>query len=402
MATIKIKFKASQVEGKEGRLFYQVIHHREARQIRTEYTLFPDEWNPGLSQIIISSVRKEREPHLSRVESRMAKDIRWLKRIIAQFEQRGMAYTSGQVVQAFQASWRSDYFFMAFVRKTQEHLWRLGRYRTSETYQAALNSFMCFRENEDVFLEEIDSDLMLSYEAWLKSKGVVMNTISFYMRVLRAAYNKAVECGLTTQQYPFRHVYTGIAKTVKRAVPLQVIRRLKALDLSDDSKSYARDIFLFSFYMRGMSFVDMAFLRKKDLKGGVLSYRRKKTGQLLFIKWEPCMQEIVERYSNPSSPYLLSIIKRVGENERRQYINEAHRVNKYLREIGKKLHLKVPLTLYVARHAWASIAKSKNIPISVISEGMGHDSETTTRIYLASLDTAPVDRANGLILKSLV
>ena len=56
---------------------------------------------------------------------------------------------------------------------------------------------------------------------------------------------------------------------------------------------------------------------------------------------------------------------------------------------------------YIFRHSWASIAKSKNIPISVISEGMGHDSEMTTQIYLASLDNAVVDRANAQILKDL-
>lgn len=56
---------------------------------------------------------------------------------------------------------------------------------------------------------------------------------------------------------------------------------------------------------------------------------------------------------------------------------------------------------YISRHAWASIAKSKNIPVSTISEAMGHDSETTTHIYLASLDTSVVDKANSLILKSL-
>ena len=74
-----------------------------------------------------------------------------------------------------------------------------------------------------------------------------------------------------------------------------------------------------------------------------------------------------------------------------------YRTNKLLKEIAKMVGLSIPLTLYVARHSWASIAKSKNIPISVISEGMGHDSEMTTQIYLASLDTAVVDKANSMI-----
>ena len=162
---------------------------------------------------------------------------------------------------------------------------------------------------------------------------------------------------------------------------MDIIKRIKQLDSPKESSlAFARDIFLFSFYTRGMSFIDMAFLRKSDLEGGVLSYRRQKTGQRLFIKWEPCMQELVERYGEKHTPYLLSLIRRPGENERRQYLNESHRSARYLKVIGKSLGLSSPLTMYVARHAWASIAKSKNIPISVISESMGHDSEKTTRL----------------------
>ena len=222
------------------------------------------------------------------------------------------------------------------------------------------------------------------------------------MRNLRAIYNRAVDKGLTVQRFPFRHVYTGIDKTVKRAVSLNVIRKIRELDLSlHPSMDYARDVFMFSFYTRGMSFVDIAFLKKKDLKNGILSYRRHKTDQQIFIKWEKPMQDLIDKYDTAGSPYMLPIIKNIGNDERRQYRTEAHRINRNLRKIGEQIGLVIPLTTYVARHGWASIAKSKNIPIATISEAMGHDSESTTRIYLASLDTASVDKANSLILKSL-
>ena len=161
-------------------------------------------------------------------------------------------------------------------------------------------------------------------------------------------------------------------------------------------------MFLFSFYTRGMSFVDMAYLQKKDLNRGILSYRRRKTGQLLFIKWEKCMQEIVDKYNLPQSNYLLPIIKPMSKiDERKQYLYSSHKINRNLKILGEQLGLSIPLTMYVSRHAWASIAKSKNIPISIISEGLGHDSEATTRIYLASLDTIAIDKANRIILQSL-
>ena len=113
------------------------------------------------------------------------------------------------------------------------------------------------------------------------------------------------------------------------------------------------------------------------------------------------MQEIIERYDTQGSPYLLAIIRDMEVDGRKQYKKTAHLVNQKLKKLGMRLGLSIPLTTYVARHAWASIAKSKNISLSVISEAMGHDSENTTRIYLASLDTSLVDKANSLILKSL-
>jgi integrase len=262
---------------------------------------------------------------------------------------------------------------------------------------------MRFREDTDISMDEIDSDLMLAYEAWLKEQEVCMNTVSFYMRILRAVYNRAVEKEITPQRYPFRHVYTGIEKTLKRAVTLKTIKQVKQADLlMFPSLDYARDMFMFSFYTRGMSFVDMAYLKKTDLNNGILSYRRKKTRQQLFIRWEECMQEIVDKYPCiPTSPYLLPIIKKPGDNPRKQYRNAILSVNKNLKSLSKMMGLPTVLTTYVARHSWASIAKSKNIPVSVISEGMGHDSQMTTQIYLASLDTAVVDRANNLILSDL-
>ena len=346
MATVKIKFRPSTVDGGQGTIFYQVIHNRVARQQKTGYRLYGYEWNSHLTEVVLPRFNDERKRYLSEISDKIHMDVKSFQKIISGFEHSGCDYTADDVM---------------------------------------------------------DTDMMMAYEAYLKRSGVSPNSSSFYMRNLRAVYNRAVEKELTTQRYPFKHVYTGVEKTLKRAVPLKTIKQIKEMDLSmNPTLGFARDMFLFSFYTRGMSFVDMAYLRKKDLNGNILSYRRRKTGQQLFIKWEMCMQEIVDKYDNPLSQYLLPIIKPLSEiDERKQYIYTAHNINRSLKVIGNQLGLSVSLTMYVSRHAWASIAKSKNVPISVISEGMGHDSEATTRIYLASLDTMAIDKANSMILKSL-
>ena len=399
MTSIKVKFRPSTNENKEGTIYYQIIQNRVIRQLKTDYRLFMHEWNEVESSIIITN--SSRQHYLTSIEERIDWDIKRLQSIINQLENKRVKYTADDIISTFQKQSNEQSLFN-FMQGVIAQLQQMGKQRTSETYRCTLKSFMQFREDKDVLLEDIDSDLMMMYEAHLSNRGLVKNTTSFYMRILRAVYNRAVEKGLTTNQSPFKQVYTGIDKTIKRAIPLKAIKQIKNLDLSlQPSLDFARDMFLFSFYTRGMSFVDMAYLRKKDLSNGVLSYRRRKTGQQLFIRWDRCMQEIVEKYENPISEYLLPIIKPMKGEERKQYKNAMYLINRKLKTIGNMVGVQLPLTMYVARHSWASAAKNKNVPISVISEGMGHDSELTTQIYLASLDTAVVDKANRMILKSL-
>lgn len=402
MATVKIKFRASSQPDKAGTLFYQVIHNRVTRQIYTGYKLFPYEWNATESKIVIpADCEAGRNGYLSSLREVLAANASRLSGIIARLEKAGGQYHTDRVVELYNAP-DGDGCFISFAFDLISRMTQIGKSQTAAKYTTAINSFKRFREECDVPLDNMDSNLMLEYEHWLKESGVCKNTTSFYMRNLRAIYNRAVEKELTVQRFPFRHVYTGIDKTVKRALSAKTIKEIKNLDLSlSPQLDYARDLFMFSFYTRGMSFIDMAFLKKKDLQGGILSYRRKKTSQQMFIKWEKPMQEIIDKYATGDSSYLLPIIKENGTDKRTQYRNCAHLVNDKLRKIGEQLGLEIPLTSYVARHSWASIAKSKNIPVSTISEAMGHDSESTTRIYLASLDTSSVDKANSVVLSVL-
>ena len=400
MASVKAKFRPSVIEGKEGTVYYQIIQNRVIRQLKTDYRIFTNEWNEAGSCIIVGS--SERSNLLLSLQERMEWDLKRLDMIIRQQDNRKAGYTADDIIASFQSNTEGQSLFN-FMQGVIARLKQMGKIRTAENYSCTLKSFIQFRGDRDVLLSEIDSDLMQLYEAYLHGKGAVRNTSSFYMRILRAVYNRALEKELMEQRNPFRHVYTGVDKTVKRAVPLSAIKRMKNLDLSlQPNLEFARDMFLFSFYTRGMSFIDMAHLKKKDLQNGFLSYRRRKTGQQLVIRWEQCMQEIVGKYpENSLSPYLLPILKYPFEDTNKQYRNVMSVINRKLKEIAGLADISVALSMYCARHSWASAAKSKNVPISVISEGMGHDSEMTTQIYLASLDNAVVDKANHQILKEL-
>ena len=400
MASIKVKFRPSTVADHEGTIYYQIIHERKVRQLVTEYKVYPCEWDESRSTVRLTPT-SERRRHVAAVRDEIRRDVERLTKIDRRLYADGFSYSADDVIDEFR-HYMCEYSLFNYMESIIGRLRQNGRVRTAETYTSTLNSFRKFRDGEDIMLDSLGTEVMEDYEAWLQQRGVSANTVSFYTRILRAVYNRAVDSKIIEDRNPFRHVYTGIDKTVKRALSLMVIKRIKVLDLSlSPALDFARDMFLMSFYLRGMSFIDMAFLKKSDLKNDCVIYRRRKTGQQLMIEWTKEMQMILDKYPENKSDYLLPVIRKPGTNERCTYRNISYNINHNLKRIAEMVDVTIPLTLYVARHSWASAAKAKGIPLSVISEGMGHNSETTTQIYLASLDTAVVDRANSIILKAL-
>ena len=249
MATVKIKFRPSTVDGGQGIIFYQVIHNRVARQQKTGYRLYGYEWNSHLSEVVLPRFNDDRKRYLTEISDKIRMDVKTLQKIISGFEHSGCNYTADDVIAGFVSDNHGDYLF-SFMDGVISHLKTLGKIRTSETYAATLSSFRRFREDKDLVLDDMDSDMMMAYEAYLKRSGVSPNSSSFYMRNLRAVYNRAVEKELTTQRYPFKHVYTGVDKTVKRAVSLKTVKQIKEMDLSmNPTLDFARDMFMLSFIL---------------------------------------------------------------------------------------------------------------------------------------------------------
>ena len=404
MATVKARFRPSTLPGREGTLYYRVTHRRVSRQVSTCHRLRPDEWEDGHVKLLPPGDDTERARHLRTVAGRLVQDLARFGEIIRRMDLSGTDYTARQVVDAFRTTAAGDASGLrTFVRHLAPRLRKDGQERLAETYATSVRSFLRFHAPApDLPFTAIDADLMGRYETWLKRRGLALNTVSFYLRNLRAIYHRAVEAGLTEDRRPFRRVFTGVEKTAKRAVPVPVIRRIRNLSLPPGSPlEQARDLFLLSFYTRGMPFVDLAGLRKQDLRDGILAYRRRKTGQALTVRWEQPMQDIVERHPCPDSPYLLPVLDAAGKDGRRRYLNALHMLNRQLKAIGRMVDSPIPLTSYCARHAWASIARSEHVPVGTISEAMGHTSERTTRIYLASLDTSAVDEANCKVIRAV-
>ena len=353
MATVKAKCRMLNNKIGFGKLYIQIIHNRQARKIQTPYTVATNEWDEHKG-IIASPTSSTRQQELDRINRCLHHDIRRIKTLIGRMEINKMYYDTSEIITEYH-DYMSRFSFTSFMERRIGLLQDKNRLRTAQNYRSTFNSFMMFRKGEDIVIDSITTDLIDRYEAFLQARGLKPNTTSFYMRVLRAVCNAAADEGA----------------------------------------------FVLSFLTRGMSFIDMAFLLKSNLKNGYLTYCRHKTRQPLTLKWTVEMQRIIDKYPPNTGCYLLPILINPHSNPAYAYRNISYRINTNLKKIGHIVGYHKSITLYSARHSWASIARMQGIPISVISEGMGHDSERTTRIYLSTINSSAIDRANTKIINSI-
>lgn len=253
MATTRFKFRASSVSGKQGTLFIQVIHQRVVRQVSTKYKLYPKEWDAtGQSVVLSKDTFPPRSQYLQDVQEALQRDAARLQLIILSLDHSRKTYQARDVVERFLKKEPSD-DFQQFAERIIDQKKEEGHLSLAAKYRSSLNSLNRYLEGRQLAFDDITSSQMLGYETYLKKQGLCSNTTSFYMRNLRAIYNQAVKQGLTPQNHPFSTVYTGIAKTVKRAVNAKEFQQIKSAKLPPDSfAALSRDIFLFSFYTCGM------------------------------------------------------------------------------------------------------------------------------------------------------
>ncbi len=295
--------------------------------------------------------------------------------------------------------------YLTFLKKQVERKQRLGKYKTALNYEAAGRSLAAYlRANgkvPDLPATALTDDLLQGYEQWLIDvRGLCRNSTSAYLRSLRAVWNRAVAAGRRRTTDPFAGVYTGVDRTAKRAIDLAAVGRLATLDLPRGPLCVSRDVFVFSFYARGMAFVDVAKLTRGNLRHDRLVYRRSKTRQSVSVKIEPPMRALIERYAWRRSPYLFPILS-THPFRPEEYFSALRTYNNHLRRLSRAVSSPIPLTSYVARHTWATTAQQLSIPTRVISESMGHTDESTTHIYLASIGADRLDEANRKVLRAV-
>jgi len=404
--SFKIIFRTTANKPEQGMLALRITRHRVARVILTPHVLSVDEWDEKLQKTACpKKTSPARAKELVEIDERLQKDMELLVKAAEVLEASG-DYSSQDLVNCFHKQ-KEGQLFCEYIAQIVNRLTKAGKFGTAQAYFYAAVSFRKFLGGKDIGINKITSELIKNYERYLESECKSKNTISCYMRSLRAAYNQAImEKVLIVEESkskPFSGTFTGNAKTKKRAVSEEDISKLAALELNlAHSIAFSRDLFLFCFFTQGMSYVDAVNLKKENIMNGFIRYNRKKTDQPITVQLENCMKTIIKRYANRKSDYIFPILRQYQDCDEytkwRKTVESLAIHNRNLSKLAELAGIEKHLTSYVARHSWASIAAQEGIPLSTISRGMGHESEKTTRIYISQLDSSDVGRANRQIL----
>lgn len=309
---------------------------------------------------------------------------------------------------------RINEFMTSVITEMEEQ----GRYSTAHVYKYALNAVLAYG-GESVNLEELTPEWLLAYQSYLSARLLLWNTISTYMRMLRAVYNRAVDSGLVPYiPRQFKGVYTGRILNHQRAMDRDNLQRILSPDESGSipeeqkedteyssshfNSRWAQACLELMLRFHGMPFVDLAHLRKSDLHNGHLTVRRRKTGRVLSVAVSPAALRLIRRYGNtdPSSPYLLDILdgNLTGREAYEDYQHALRMLNLRLRQLTRRYGMSCKVTSYSARHSWATLAKYCGVAVEVISEALGHASITTTEGYLKQFDNQRIEKANAVIM----
>lgn len=399
MATVKLllnKYRAR----RDGTypLVFQLIHDRQKKLLYTPYKLFPEEFDEPKGKVLHISDDRRNRREVRRINRDIVKQRKSLDRHIETLEMRREKYSVADVVFRYRIE-HDNLSLLRYLDIQIERKQNLGKHGMAAALRSTRSSLAAFVGMKIVHLNDLNGPLVRDYEEFLMGRGVCPNTICYYMRNLKSIFNQAVQDGYTmTTADPFRFIRTKQAKTVKRALERDTLRRLSEADFSQyPHLEVARDIFLFGFYCRGMSFVDILHLKKSDINNGVIGYRRHKTNQWLQIAVTPQLEQLMHKYDNPSQ-YVFPILADAPVQEQyRLYRLALERVNRNLKRVAKICNVDIALTTHMSRHSWATQAKEAGAPVAVISEGLGHTSEKTTRIYLKEFDHSVVDAVNAKV-----
>ena len=290
---------------------------------------------------------------------------------------------------------------------------REGKCPAMHVYACTLRSYEKFCAEErypknttaSLSMQEIFTpERLKEYEDWLAGQQSSPNTIATYMRTLQAVYNRWMSPGIEGYNpVLFKDVYTKVESRTKRALTAEQMEQLRNTDFSVLTlrQQQVLTYFLLMFMLRGMPFIDLAHLRKSDLRNRRITYRRHKTGKLMVVDVPPDAMRLLQKYRDKTdSEYLFPLLHGglFMEEHHHRYQETLRHFNRELARLMKQLLPGVSVSSYTARHTWATLAYHSGVPVGLISQSLGHSSIRVTMTYLKPFDAEVIDRINRQVI----
>ena len=299
-------------------------------------------------------------------------------------------------------------YMLAVIEKLKHE----QKYAAAHGYLCALHSFQDFAGGRGVPLpmnEVFRPERLKAYEEWLMQKKVrplKPNSVTCYMSSLRAVYNRWMPAGTPGHDAKmFADVHTRVVSQTKRALRGWQMEKVLAGSLFITGQT-ALDYFRLMFLCRGMPFIDLAHLRKRDLQGRYLVYLRHKTRRPMRVELCPEALRLLRKYGkeNPDSPYLLPILDADTSGGWGLYKDYQDALRLFNRDLARAMEFLLPgvrVSSYTARHTWATLAYHMGLPLGVISQSLGHASIRVTETYLKPFENERLDKANKQLIATV-
>lgn len=378
---------------REGTLYLQVICRRKVKQTSLPYRLYEDEWDEKRQQAVVrQGCHPKRCLYLIEVNRKAEEEVQRMQKVIAHLSNEPTV--SAKIIIDNYKALHKDCSFIVYIEQVINQFADEKREASVRHYRSLRNSLLKCLDKEDILLTDIDEQLVKKYESWMIGRKLHLNTIAFYMRNLKALWNRAVREGIIEERpFPFKGINTSVGKSKKKAVDEVVMRKIEKLEINKltAKEAQARLFFLFSYYTQGMAFIDLAHLTDKNIQGDYLVYTRHKTGETIRVKLLPVMSKIINHQRKSRTGLLFPILSDPNASYK-EYESQLRLYNGQLTALGKMVGAE--LSSYVARHSWATHSKNLGAPDSDIARGMGHTNVETTQTYIDSSKNNLLDMIN--------
>lgn len=384
-------------------LVFRITYNRSTINLLTGINIYSENWNSTGSTINNSCINyKELKKTLLTKYAALQKHILQLEDDgIFSFENLRELVNKGKAI-------KKHTTFLSFANKLITDMMDIRRTGNAIVYQTAVNRLLNYCNDKSITFERINYNLLEAFKQQLIKDGIKTNSISNYLRTIRAIYNKAIKEKIVDKScYPFGEVQIKTERTAKRAIQLSDVQSIYAVEYKANTpKWHAKNYFLLSFYLRGISFTDLAYLKTDNQAKDRVLYSRRKTKAKLNIQITDTAMDILNLYQDENKKYFLPVLPsniiEDGLAAKKIIYQWIKTTNKWLRKIAQDLSIEADITTYVTRHSWATIAKRLGYSNEIIAEALGHEhGNRVTNIYLDKFDINTIDEMNEVIIHSV-